>query len=71
MRDARNYVKKKFSHLQNGEVYGPPPERVEDPLDGIVEGIIDALRAETRLYPDLYAWIISDAVREHLGKKKK
>lgn len=61
------FVKKRLAHVKNGERIGPPAERATDDLDAVVEGVIDALKSEWRLYPDIYAWMIADAVREHLG----
>ena len=46
---------------------GPPKDRTTDDLDAVVEGVIEALKSEWRLYPDIYAWIVTDAVREHLA----
>lgn len=61
------FVKKNLAHLKNGERIGPPKDRVADDLDTVVEGVIDALKSEWRLYPDIYAWMITDAIREHLA----
>jgi hypothetical protein len=62
----RELVSQAFSHLEKGEALAPPPERSEDPLDRVISGVIGALRAETRLYPEAYAWIVSEAVRDAL-----
>ncbi len=62
----RELVSQVFSHLERGEALAPPPGRSEDPLDRVVSGVIGALRAETGLYPEAYAWIVSEAVRDAL-----
>lgn len=62
----KTFVKKNLAHLKNGERIGPPTDRVADDLDAVVEGVIDALKSEWRLYPDVYAWMITDAIRAHL-----
>lgn len=63
----RSFVTKRLAHLKKGERISPPNDRQPDELDAVVEGVIDALRAEWRLYPDIYAWMVSEAVREHLA----
>lgn len=69
--DAENsdYVAKKLKHLNRNDRLGPPVERTPDELDRVIEGVIEALPAANRLYPDLYAWVIADAVREHLAQQ--
>lgn len=62
----RELVSRAFSHLERGEQLGPPANRAADPLEDVVLGVIGALRAETRLYPEAYAWIVADAVRDAL-----
>ena len=62
----RELVSRAFSHLEKGEQLGPPADRAKDPLEAVVLGVIGALRAETRLYPEAYAWIVADAVRDAL-----
>lgn len=64
--DFKAFVKKNLAHLKNGERIGPPKDRAPDDLDAVVEGVIDALRSEWRLYPDTYAWMITDAIRAQL-----
>lgn len=61
-----DYVAQKLSHLSKGDSIVPPLEREPDALDEVIHGVIDALPAAQRLYPDLFAWIIADAVREQL-----
>jgi hypothetical protein len=63
----RAYITRKLSHLERGDAIVPPLERVSDELDLVIERLIDALPPANRLYPDLYAWIVADAVREHLA----
>ena len=65
----KKLVTQAFSHLGKGETLAPPPDRPETPLDSVVRGIIEALRAETRLYPETYAWIISDAVQKITARR--
>ena len=66
MRDAKGYVTKKLGHLKSSDPLAPPDGRSTDELDMLIEGIIGAFPAANRLYPDLYAWVITDAIREHL-----
>lgn len=66
--DMTEYVAGKWEHLERGDALAPPPEREADPLDDVVAGVITALQASTRLFPDSYAWIITDAVREQGAK---
>lgn len=63
----RSFVTKCLAPLKKGERIVPPSDRQPDELDAVVEGVINALRAEWRLYPDIYAWMVSEAVREHLA----
>ena len=48
--------------LENGYAEGRPADREPHPLDAVVQGAIERLRAETRLYPDVYAWQVTAAV---------
>ena len=66
MIDLNEYVDKKWSHLEKGDAYAPPPDRVPDPMDELIAGIIGALKMSTRMYPDTYAWIITDAIKENV-----
>lgn len=60
--DYRAYVASKLAHLERGQLLGPPEDREPHPLDEVIEAVISALRSETRMYPEVYAWIIADAV---------
>jgi hypothetical protein len=62
----RDYVAQKLSHLKPGQRISPPIERVTDPLDETISGVIDSLPAANRLYPELYAWVVADAIRDAL-----
>lgn len=62
-----SFVKRRLAHLNKGERIGPPKDRSVDELDSVVAGVIDALKSEWRLYPDLYSWMVADAIREHLS----
>ncbi|MBF4549491.1 hypothetical protein [Pseudoclavibacter sp. VKM Ac-2888] len=68
--DMTEYVAGKWAHLERGDALARPPDRAPDPLDDIVAGIITALQASTRLFPDSYAWIIADKVREHTSAEE-
>lgn len=46
----------------NGYKHGRPEGRDVKPADEIVRKVIEALPAETRLYPDVYAWQVTDAL---------
>lgn len=52
--------------LANGYADGRPPAREAHPLDRVIQEAISGLRHETRLYPDVYAWKVTDAVRAAL-----
>lgn len=62
--DYRRAVRKGFSHLEKGDRIGPPEEREQDPYDEIFEKIIEELPASTRMYPDVYAWLITDILQQ-------
>lgn len=61
---ATEYVAAKWSHLERGDALAPPPDRPADPLDEVVSGVIASLMMSTRMYPETYAWIIADAIRD-------
>ena len=46
----------------NGYKHGRPEGRDVKPADEIVRKVIEALPAEARLYPDVYAWQVTDAL---------
>lgn len=52
----------------NGYPLGRPENRPALPLDGIVEETISKLPMETRLYPDVYSWRVTDAVTRAISK---
>jgi len=54
----------------NGYFHGRPEDRNVLPLDELIEAIITSLPAETRLYPDVYSWKITDAILNELGINK-
>lgn len=49
--------------VANGYPLGRPETRDAHPLDKVVRRAIEKLPMETRLYPDVYAWSVTDAVR--------
>lgn len=49
--------------VANGYPLGRPESRDPHPLDKVVRRAIEKLPMETRLYPDVYAWSVTDAVR--------
>lgn len=49
--------------VANGYPLGRPENREPHPLDKVVRRAIEKLPMETRLYPDVYAWSITDAVQ--------
>lgn len=61
---AAEYVAAKWSHLERGDALAPAPDRPADPLDDVVAGVIASLVMSTRMYPETYAWIIADAIRD-------
>jgi len=54
----------------NGFAHGRPEEREPHPLDMVIERAIAKIPAATRLYPDVYAWKITDAVLKELAKEE-
>lgn len=50
----------------NGYHNGRPEGREVEPLDLIIAQVIESIPAATRLYPDIYAWKITDAVTQIL-----
>lgn len=48
----------------NGYPFGRPDDRDSHPLDEVIRDAIEALPMEVRLYPDIYAWRVTDAVLE-------
>lgn len=46
----------------NGYRFGRPEGRDVTELDGVIQGVIESLPPATRLYPDVYSWMITDAV---------
>lgn len=51
----------------NGYRHGRPAEVAKHPLDAAIASAIEAIPAELRLYPDIYSWEITAAVRKHLN----
>lgn len=49
--------------VANGYPLGRPEHREPHPLDKVVRRAIEKLPMETRLYPDVYAWSVTDAVQ--------
>lgn len=48
--------------VENGYPMGRPPGRPRLVADDIVQAAIEALPMEVRLYPDIYAWRVVDAL---------
>lgn len=60
--DWKAFVSEGFAHLKMGEQLSPPPRHWETDVDRAVLGVISALRSETRLFPETYAWLVGKAV---------
>lgn len=54
--------------VANGYPLGRPVGRSAFPLDRVVEEAIEKLPMETRLYPDVYSWRVTDAVTAAISK---
>lgn len=54
--------------VTNGYPLGRPAGRNAFPLDRVVEEAIEKLPMETRLYPDVYSWRVTDAVVGAISK---
>jgi len=52
----------------NGYRHGRPEDVVLHELDAVIAAAIEKLPAETRLYPDIYAWKVREAVLEAIAK---
>lgn len=50
----------------DGFTHGRPADRLPHPLDEVVEAAIEKLPMEVRLYPDVFAWKVTDAVLRSL-----
>lgn len=50
----------------NGYPKGRPDGRDAEDLDSVIQKAIERLPPELRLYPDIYAWSVTDAVKEYL-----
>lgn len=48
--------------VANGYPLGRPENRPSHALDGVIRRAIEKIPMETRLYPDVYAWSVADAV---------
>lgn len=46
----------------NGYEKGRPDHRPRHPMDEVITTTIGELKYELRLYPDVYSWIVTDAV---------
>lgn len=51
--------------VANGFVLGRPEGRDVEELDRIIEEAINEIPMATRLYPDVYAWRIAEAVKKN------
>lgn len=49
--------------VANGYPLGRPADREPHPLDKVIRRAIEKMPMETRLYPDVYAWAVTDAVQ--------
>ncbi len=54
--------------VANGFPLGRPAGRNAYPLDRVVEDAVSSLPMETRLYPDVYSWRVTDAVSDAISK---
>jgi len=50
----------------NGYPLGRPEGRDVHPMDLVIQKAIEELPAATRLYPDVFAWSVTDAVVKYL-----
>lgn len=56
--------------VANGYPLGRPVNREPDALDTVIRRAIEKLPMETRLYPDVYAWSVTDAVKRALREEE-
>lgn len=59
----------KKPETENGWPLGRPLSRAKHPLDAVIRRAIEKLPMETRLYPDVYAWSVTDAVLREQEKR--
>jgi hypothetical protein len=57
----------KEATVANGYPLGRPDDRPREPLDDVIREAIEQLPMEVRLYPDVYSWRVTDAVRAASG----
>jgi len=55
----------------NGYLHGRPEDVEPHGLDRVISKAIEKLPAELRLYPDIYAWKIREAVLEAIAKDEQ
>ena len=55
----------------NGYRYGRPETVEPHELDAVISRVIEKIDAEVRLYPDIYAWKIREAVLEAIAKDEQ
>lgn len=53
-----------------GYALGRPNSRTSHYLDDVVSKAVDAVPAATRLYPDIYAWSVVDAVLNAITERQ-
>ena len=53
----------------NGYPLGRPGDRARHPLDTVIEAAIAEIPAATRLYPDVFAWKVTDAVLAAIAER--
>lgn len=54
--------------VASGYPLGRPENRPSHALDSIIRRAIEKMPMETRLYPDVYAWSVADAVVAAISK---
>lgn len=66
-------VSNKSDHHKHSDGYinGAPDGRVRLELDDVIETAIEKLPMAARLYPEVYAWVVTDAVLAYLKNKEE
>jgi hypothetical protein len=54
-----------------GFEHGRPDGRQVEPLDRVIEKVINKIPAATRLYPDVYSWKVAEAVKKYYAAQEK
>jgi hypothetical protein len=55
--------------IANGFTHGRPAGREPEELDMVIERVIEKIPAATRLFPEIYAWKVTEAVKKFMASQ--